>query len=220
VNKYMARIIHTSYTRPDQRIIEEAYRVIRDCGLVVGVTDTLYGIFTTPYIDECVEKVYNVKRRRDKPIPVLVSSIEALEKIAGISDRILYFLKIIWPGPVTVIMRDIVEDVFSEKIHLGTNKIGFRIPASPLARRLAEYNGGFITGTSANISGYKPARSIDEAYRQLRDNIDLYIDSGTAPIGVSSTVIEIVGDKLRIIREGALPLSVLEKLYSLTSKQL
>jgi L-threonylcarbamoyladenylate synthase len=216
----MVRLAYTSYTRPDQRIIEEAYRIIRDCGLVVGITDTLYGIFTSPYIDECVEKVYNVKRRSDKPIPVLASSIKALEKIIEVSDRILYFLKIIWPGPVTVIMKDITEDIFSEKIHLGTNKIGFRIPASPLAKKLAEYNGGFITGTSANISGYKPARRVEEAYEQLGDNIDLYIDSGTAPIGVPSTVIEIVKDKIRIIREGVLSYNVLEKLYSLTSKQL
>ncbi len=216
----MAKLVYTSYTRPDQRIIEEAYRIIRDCRLVVGVTDTLYGIFANPYIDECVEKVYDVKHRSDKPIPVLVSSLEALEKIIEMNDRIRYFLKIIWPGPVTVIMGNVTEDAFSEKIHLGTNKIGFRIPASPLARKLAEYNGGFITGTSANISGFKPARTVNEAYEQLRNNIDLYIDSGAAPIGMPSTVIEMVKDRIRIVRVGALPPSILEKLYSLTSKQL
>ncbi len=212
----MIRIINASYIMPSFNVVQEAYRIIKNCGLVVGITDTLYGIFADPYRDECVEKVYLAKKRGKKPIPILASSTKA---VLGLIDKtydkeiLEKFLNAIWPGPVTVVLKT-VPNILSNMISQERNIIGFRVPAAPLPRKLAELNGGFITGTSANISGQIPAREINEAISQLGNEIDLYIDSGTAPIGTGSTVVELINDNLKIIRKGPVPYTVIRKIYS------
>ncbi len=212
----MVRIINASYIMPSFDVVQEAYRIIKNCGLVVGITDTLYGVFADPYRNECVEKVYLAKKRGKKPIPILASSTKAvLELIDETYDKEILekFLKAVWPGPVTVVLKT-VQGILSDMISWGRNTIGFRVPAAPLPRKLAEFNGGFITGTSANISGKIPAREINEAIRQLGNGIDLYIDSGTAPIGTGSTVIELIDNNLRIIREGPVPYAIIRRIYN------
>ena len=212
----MRRLVKTSFLIPSRNVVEEAYSIINSHGLVVGVTDTLYGIFASPFCRGCVEKVYMVKRRGDKPIPILCSSIDDVVNLsANINDSIIRFMESVWPGPVTVILPVDKGSGIAENIHLGSYKVGFRVPAAKLPQLLAKNVGGAITGTSANISGLEPARDIGEAIAQLGDNIELYIDSGKAPIGVPSTVLEIVGNKLRIYRIGAVKANVLEELWSI-----
>ncbi|ADI31395.1 L-threonylcarbamoyladenylate synthase [Staphylothermus hellenicus] len=205
-------ILKANYINPSMNIVREAYRILENCGLVVGITDTLYGIFADPFRDECVSKVYVAKKRSRKPIPLLASSPKAVFSITDADHFLQRFLETIWPGPITVVLKP-MDNMFSEKIHLGTGKIGFRVPASPLPRKLAQLNGGFITGTSANISGLKPARNIDEAIKQLGNNVDLYIDSGTAPIGEPSTVIDLTSEKPIIVRDGAVSYRSIIHLY-------
>lgn len=206
------KLLKTNFINPLMNVVQEAYKVLKNCGLVVGITDTLYGIFADPFRDECVSKVYSAKRRAGKPIPLLASSTEAVLSIINVDDTIERFLRIIWPGPVTVILRP-ADEFFSEKVHLGTKNIGFRVPASPLTRKLAELNGGFITGTSANISGLEPARTIEQAIKQLGNSVDLYIDSGIAPIGSPSTVIDLTTREIAVVREGAVSTRTLRRLY-------
>lgn len=211
-------ILRTSYTRPSEEVVRKASMVMRDCGLVVGITDTVYGVFTNPFRETCVEKVYKVKRREKKPIPVLASSLDdVLHVVKGVSGWVKELLKLLWPGPITVVLP--VEDVFPENLHQGTGKVGFRVPASPLPRLLARSLNGFITGTSANISGLPPATTIDEAIKQLGEEIDLYIDSGTAPLRVPSTVIEVVDGGVRIIREGVVRGSTINNIVSWTMRE-
>jgi len=205
----LAIIVKTSFSTPSLSIIEKAVNVIENEGLVVGITDTVYGIFTNALCSHCVDRVFEVKEREGKPIPVLVSSIKhVIDAADEISDEVLCLLKYMWPGPVTLIIP-VKKDFFPYRVHLGRNKVGFRIPAAPLPRLLAEKIGGYLTGTSANISGKPSPRHVFEAIKQLGDRIDLYIDSGIAPIGLPSTVIEIVGDEIKVIREGSISTNVI-----------
>ncbi len=197
---------------PSSRVLEKAVGIVDRCGLVVGVTDTLYGLFTNPFRDECVERVYKVKKRTDKPIPLLASSIDDVARNTVVDGRVIDFLRMVWPGPVTVVLRVGEDSRISKLVHLGSGVVGFRVPASPLPRAIAYRVGGLVTGTSANISGYKPARSVSEAFKQLSGSVELYIDSGVAPIGIASTVVSLVNG-YHVIREGALSTKTITRYY-------
>ncbi|WFO75392.1 threonylcarbamoyl-AMP synthase [Desulfurococcaceae archaeon MEX13E-LK6-19] len=207
------KIIRTSYIKPSRSVVEEAVNTIKEKGVVVGITDTVYGVFSDPTRRECVEKVYRVKERVGKPIPVLASSIDAVTSIADCKEWVIELLYALWPGPVTVILS-LKESIFPEILHQGRNKVGFRVPAAPLPRQIAASLDGFVTGTSANISGLKPAETIDEAIKQLGDRIDLYIDSGIAPLRIPSTVIEIQDNEVNIVRQGIVKIDVIKRIIS------
>ncbi len=199
-------------------VIDEAVHVLGKCGLVVAATDTLYGLLADPFRDECVLKVYRVKERPlDKPLPLLASSIERVADVTGVSGWIKKLLEYLWPGPVTVILK-VEKPVFSRYVS-PSSMIGFRVPAAPLIRRIAEKNNGFVTGTSANLSGLEPPRKMFDAYKQLGRKVDLYIDQGPAPIGGPSAVIQIAGSGFKVIRRGVISIKTIEKYWRLAMRE-
>ncbi len=210
----MSRVLKTSYIVPDLEVIREAIINIMECKLVVGATDTLYGIFANPFQYKCVERVYIVKKRMGKPIPLLADSIDSIIEHAIVDNKIIKFLEMIGYGPVTIILKVDHRSKIAENVHLKTFKVGFRVPASRLVQLIAREVGGLITGTSANISGLKPARTVNEAFRQLGDSVDLYIDSGYSPLGVGSTVIDLT-EGFKVIRYGVVNPELLKRLYEM-----
>ncbi len=213
----MARFINAWFHEVVDTVVGEAADTIRKCGIVVAATDTLYGLLADPYRDECVLKIYRLKERPlDKPIPILAADAEHVVNVTRPSPQIRRFLDMIWPGPVTVILG--VSEGFFSKYISPSGRIGFRVPAAPLVRRLAVMNKGFVTGTSANLSGHKPPRTIHETYRMLGGGVELYIDQGPAPIGAPSTVIDIVNGELKLVREGAVTIDTLRILWRLSSR--
>lgn len=204
-NKYgvtsaMVKIYRINPQNPDKRVIDEAIRVLATKGLVVYPTDTVYGLGANPLDPEAVEKVYEVKRRIGKPLPILVSSIQAVNKIAYVDKRALKLMEKFWPGPLTIVLK--AKDILPEKVTLGTGKVGVRMPNYKVALMLAEGIGGLIIGTSANISGMPSPRTIDEVLEQLGNKVDLILDAGPTKIGIPSTVIDLTEEKPRLIRKG------------------
>ncbi|NPA98678.1 MAG: threonylcarbamoyl-AMP synthase [Crenarchaeota archaeon] len=207
------QIVKTPFWRPADRVVEESYRVIKNGGVVVGPTDTVYGVFSDVYSDEYVERVYSVKqRRKDKPLPILASNIDAVEEIVSLNDKLRSFLKAVWPGPITVVFNNVDCSLFS-KLLCRDNSVALRVPAAPFPRKLAEMNGGFITGSSANLSGRPSPLRVEDAIKYFGDKINLYVDSGEAPLKVSSTIISIMNGKIALIRQGAVDYIVITRIY-------
>lgn len=196
----MVKVYRINPWNPDKRVIDEAVRVLAAKGLVVYPTDTVYGLGANPLDLAAVERVYKVKRRIGKPLPILVSSIQAVDRIAYIDRRALKLMEKFWPGPLTIVLRD--KGVLPEKVTLGTGKVGVRMPNHRVALMLAEGIGGLIIGTSANVSGMPSPRTIDEVLKQLGDKVDLVLDAGPVKIGIPSTVIDLTEEKPRLIRRG------------------
>jgi len=209
----LMQIVKTPFWRPADRVVEESYRVIKNGGVVVGPTDTVYGVFSDVYSDEYVERVYSVKqRRKDKPLPILASNIDAVEEIVSLNDKLRSFLKAVWPGPITVVFNNVDCSLFS-KLLCRDNSVALRVPAAPFPRKLAEMNGGFITGSSANLSGRPSPLRVEDAIKYFGDKINLYVDSGEAPLKVSSTIISIMNGKIALIRQGAVDYIVITRIY-------
>jgi len=178
--------------------VKKARKLIREGKLVVYPTDTLYGIGADAMNENAVRKVYFAKKRPfSMPLSIAVSEIEEMNEYGKMNEFAYKIAERFLPGPLTIIVkkRDVIPDIVAKE------KVGIRIPANEIARKIARNMP--ITSTSANIHGGPAPVSIEIANRQLGDKISLYIDIGKLP-GTPSTVIDVSEGIIKIIREGAI----------------
>ena len=114
-----------------------------------------------------------------------------------------------WPGPLTLILR--AKKNISRYITAGTERVAVRIPGTSFALSLAQKANFFITATSANLSGMIPAQDADAVARYFGDRIDIVIDGGPTPGGLPSTIVDVTGGGIRILREGAISKELLRE---------
>ena len=193
--------MNTRILTATKKNIEEAAEVIKKGGLVVYPTDTVYGLGCDPFNVNAVRKLIEAKGERDKPLPILACRMIDVERIAELSERARKLGEKYWPGPLTLVLpRRSLPDV----VTLGSAAVGVRIPGNPIAMTLLEHSGGLLVGTSANKTGQPPSSTALEAYEQLKDNVDVVLDGGSAKLRVSSTVIDLTGKEVKMLRKGPL----------------
>ncbi len=179
--------------------IDKALRVLREGGIIVYPTDTLYALGACIGNVDAVEKVYRIKKRPVKfHLPVAVGSLEEIDSIAFMSIAAREIAKKFMPGAITLILekKERVPEI------VAGSKVAVRIPDHPVSLALAS-TAGPITATSANVHGETPPSDIGAAKKQFGDNVDLYIDGGTVG-SVPSTIVDVTGIAPKIIREGAI----------------
>jgi len=194
-----------------QEQVERGISILKEGGVVVFPTDTVYGLGAGIGIDPAVEKVYRIKERpRNMALPLLLADISQLEEVAiTIPKSARLLAQKFWPGPLTLVLlkSDSVSDIVS-----GSGKtIAVRVPAHPIPTALARGVGTAIVGTSANLSGQPSTLTAEEARNQLGDRIDLIIE-GDCPGGRESTVVDLTGETPFILREGVLSIEELRQI--------
>ena len=187
--------------------LRKAADIIKEGGLVVFPTDTVYGIGCNPFNEEAMDRLFHVKKRdRDKPIPILVSSIKKAEEIAEFGSLAKKIARRYWPGALTLVLP--AKAKTPPMLRGPGNTVGIRIPNHPFALSLIKAVDGYLTGTSANLSGKEPACTAKEAKKQLGNKVDFVIDAGRCPIGISSTVVEVTSNRPKVLRQGAVKLEI------------
>jgi L-threonylcarbamoyladenylate synthase len=181
---------------------------IRKGALVIFPTDTVYGLGCDPFNENAIVRILEVKRRESKPMPLLSSSIETVRRVAILTPAARKLADLFWPGALTLVLEPKI--IFNRNLMNRRGEVGFRIPRSPFARKLASEVGGIIVGTSANISGRPAASTLKEALRQLGSKVDLAVNGGKLP-GTPSTVVSFVCDDVKVVREGAIATSDIMK---------
>lgn len=181
----------------------EAARIIADGGVIAFRTDTFYGLGADPFNREAIVRIKELKGREEaKPILLLISDVNELDRFTNNSQ----FLRMIavghWPGPLTLIGGARPE--LPGELTAGTRTIGVRLPDDENVRSLVRACGGALTATSANLSGQPPARTAKEVENCFPEEIDLIIDGGEVTATQASTVLDLSGPKARLIREGAI----------------
>ena len=196
--------------------VAEAVEVLRQGGVVVYPTDTVYGLGADAFNEAAVERVFEIKGRpAGLPIPLLLGSLDqlllAVEEVPPLARKLAGQF---WPGALTLALPKApgVPALVSAR---GWT-VGVRVPGHPVPRELARLLGRPITGTSANQSGGPSPRTAEEARTQVGGLVDLVIDGGPAPLGRESTVLDLTGPVPRILREGAVPKEALEGFLGLT----
>jgi len=185
--------------------ILEAGARIRSGGVVVFPTRCLYGLGVNALDSAAVGRVFEIKLRpKDKPILVLVRRMRDVERfverVPAYAHRIMARF---WPGGVTLVFAAAVG--VSPLLTADSGKIGIRLCGHPIARALVEAAGSPITGTSANISETPACADIAQLDARITAGVDLILDAGPLAGGIGSTVVDVTGDRPRILRDGVVP---------------
>ena len=182
--------------------IKVVIKKIKDGGIIVFPTDTVYGIGCDPYNKKTISRLYEIKKRKKtKPFPVLGVSKTELEKIAEFNTLEEKIAEKFWPGQVTLVLK-VKDEKIRQSLCLD-KKIAVRVPNNQCVLSLLK-ECKLLVGTSANISGTTPFTDPNECSKNLT-RYDLLIDGGIIPSQSESTIVEIVGDDIKILREGNVP---------------
>lgn len=191
---------------PPEDDVEQAVRALRAGEAIVVPTDTLYGLAALPTVPGAVDRLFSLKGRpADTPIAVLVAGIEQVEALADLSGAARRLADAFWPGPLTMVLpRRAGVDLPLGEPHAT---IGVRWPDHPVIAALAEAVGPLAT-TSANRTGEPTPATAGEAAASLVGHVAVVLDGG-ACAGTASTVVDLTGPDLRVLREGAITESAL-----------
>ncbi len=209
----MAEILKVDPTDP-QRLefaLEYTVRLILAGKVVAFPTDTFYGLGTDPFNLAAVTEIFRVKRRSaDHPLPLLVASLDQAADLAQNPPRRFFDLaKKFWPGPLTLVVP--ASRQIPLKVTANTGKVGLRWPKAPIAVALIAAVNRPLIGTSANLSKRPSCATADEVEAQIGKDIPLILDGGQTAGKLASTVVELDGDRVRLLRAGGIPESDLKE---------
>jgi tRNA threonylcarbamoyl adenosine modification protein (Sua5/YciO/YrdC/YwlC family) len=192
-------------------IIEAAVTALKRSEVIVFPTETLYGLGADALDAEAVDAVFRLKGRDpNTPIPVLVADLAMLGQLVDtIPPLARQVIERFWPGPLTLVLPARINA--PKHLLNSAGGLGVRVSSQAIARRLVEALGRPLTATSANPSGAEPARTLLEARNYFSAKVNTFIDGGTLISRTGSTVVEVQGDRLKIIREGDIATTVLEQ---------
>lgn len=194
---YKTKIITINSAMPQPERIAEAAHVIRQGGLVIFPTETVYGIAADANNPAAIDRLTQIKQRSaDKRYSILVAHRGVVDNYSFYKEPNLY--KVIdkyWPGPLTVILpsRNPMEET-----------VGIRMPDHTIALKLVEESGCTIAAPSANLEGKKPPMNVTQALEDLDGLVDLAIDGGPVDFGISSTIVDFTKATPKVIRDGVI----------------
>ena len=198
----MSKVFRVDPEEPSAEVINLAASVLREGGIIVFPTETVYGIgaAATSWCGPC--ELFDIKvRPLDKPLPWLVEGAEDLDRYGvEVPEYATKLAQAFWPGGLTLVV-DAAEEVGAGfRDERGT--IALRAPDHEIVQELIRASGSPIAATSANTSGRPPAARFPEIEERIIAAADVVLDGGESVVGEASTVVDCTGDAPSILREG------------------
>lgn len=192
--------------------LNNCVEIIKNGGIVVFPTETVYGIGTNAFCEKSVRKIYEIKNRpEEKPLSILLNNINQIEKYANINNNIeRKIIENFMPGPITIILerkKGLLDHVAPEK-----STIGIRIPNNNIILEILKKLDLPMVAPSANISGEPSATELKDVLEVFKDKVDVCIDGGKCEISESSTIVQVIENKVQVIRQGKIKLEQIEKI--------
>ena len=184
-----------------------ASRIVIDGGVVVYPTDTVYGVGCDPFNDKAVQRVYDIKERKENPLPVLCNSMDSIARLVDIGTKGYQIGESFWPGPLTIV-APLKNSRIPSILTSGKESLAVRIPNLRCTLDLITACGGHLVGTSANRSG-APTPVTAQDVKAVLDGYDVIVDGGETNLKMESTIIEVIDDGIKILREGSLSINML-----------
>ncbi len=176
---------------------------------VAGTSDTVIGLLA-PLTKKGFEILNAIKGRSDKPYLVLISDSQQAKQFtdAFIEEPLKSLAKHCWPGPLTIIVP--AKKSIPSFLTSTEGAIALRVPDHPQLQAIAKQMNGLFS-TSANRMGHPTPHTITALDQHIAQNVSLIIDDQRPRENKPSTILDCTNKKIKIIREGAYPISQLRK---------
>lgn len=184
--------------------ISLAARYLLNDNLVAIPTETVYGLAGNALKEHVVARIFEIKNRPFfNPLIVHIAGTEQLIKYAEkISDVQGILAERFWPGPLTILFKK--KNIIPDIVTAGLSRVGIRCPAHPLTLALLKELDFPLAAPSANPFGYVSPTTADHVQKHLGSKIPCILDGGPCRVGLESTVVEAIGNQIRILRPGAI----------------
>lgn len=196
----------------DKDNISKAAEIVRDGGLVAMPTETVYGLGANVYNARAVANIFAAKGRPAfNPLISHIAEIDFLKEYAYTDERIMALAKRFWPGALTMVLK---RKEYNEGIDLacaGLATTTVRIPNHPIALELIRKSGVPIVAPSANKSETISPTTAEHVWESLGDKVDMILDGGACRVGVESTIIDVTGNDVVLLRAGGIAVEELEE---------
>lgn len=195
-----------------ENIVNYASKIIKNGGLVVFPTETVYGIGANALDKDAAQKIYKVKGRpTDNPLIVHIGQYDDIYKYASqVSEDAIKLIHSFWPGPLTLVLPK--NAIVPDEITGGLNTVAIRYPKNLIAEGIILKSALPICAPSANISGTPSSTTFDHVYQDLNGKVDVIIDGGKSNVGLESTVLDVTNELPTILRPGAITKTMIEKI--------
>lgn len=153
----------------------ELAKILREGGVGVIPTDTLYGLVASARHWQAIEKIYQIKNRNpQKPLIVLVANLMQLQEMGiPLTKSQKQDLAAFWPGPVSVVLPASGPDYLTR----GQGSLAIRLPDESKLTAFLEKTGPLVA-PSANPEGQNPAKTVEEAVKYFKEEVDFYVNGG------------------------------------------
>lgn len=203
----------TEICKPTSENIKQAAEIIQNGGLVAMPTETVYGLGANVYNPQAVADIFAAKGRPAfNPLISHIAELDFLKTYAQTDERVMALAKKYWPGPLTFVLPRFQQDT-DPAIDLacaGLRTITVRMPNHPVALELIKKSGVPVVAPSANKSQTISPTTARHVYESLGEKVDMILDGGPCSVGVESTIIDVTGKHVVLLRAGGLSLEELE----------
>ncbi len=208
-------IVPVNPFQPEKEIVQKAGELIRSGEVVCHPTETVYGLACDYLNEKALEKVFRLKQRSSQqPFSILVSSVQAMLEIAGITENwVQEFLRAIFPDAITVLLprRKSLSVAYWNQFEY----LGFRFPNHPLSIQIVQESGCPIITTSANLTGQRPPERVRDIPEEILQGVAMTLDGGETIYKTPSTIIQIdvARRALKSVRAGAIPWKIIQNRF-------
>lgn len=194
--------------------INTACRLLCAGKLVALPTETVYGLAADAFNAAAVQRIFTVKRRPSQdPLIVHIADYTQINKVALLDDARssarLEKLKVLWPGPLSIILKR--NPLLPASVSSGLDTVALRVPAHPVMRQVLQISGLALACPSANPFSYVSPTCAQHVQDQLGDKIEMVLDGGECQIGIESSVLSIANSQVQLLRPGAVSLEHIEE---------
>lgn len=198
--------------QPTTENIRQAAEVIINGGLVAMPTETVYGLGANVYNAKAVASIFEAKGRPAfNPLISHIADLDFLPTYAKVDERVMNLAKKFWPGPLTFVLPRIDNNPAIDLACAGLKTTTVRMPNHPIALALIKASGVPIVAPSANRSQSISPTTAQHVAESLGTKVDIILDGGACQVGVESTIIDVTGKDVVLLRAGGVSIEDLEE---------